>query len=66
MTPTAFKEVRQSLGLATQYDTAQFLGYSRQGTISNWESGKDPIPKSVAMLLQAMADTGWRPDDWPK
>lgn len=64
MTPEEFKQARLSLGLTRQSDAAALLGYSRQASISDIETGRAPPSPAAVRLLRAYLD-GYRPDDWP-
>ena len=61
MTPAAFKQARQSLGL-TQPALGAVLDYGQQH-ISGIESGKTPIPAAVAIAMRAMVRWGM-PETW--
>ena len=37
----------------SQVKAAEILGCSRQG-IRNWEAGKNPVPKSIALAIAAV------------
>jgi transcriptional regulator with XRE-family HTH domain len=47
MTKEQLKEIREKLGL-TQAQFAEYLGLSREKTISEYENGKTPIPAWIA------------------
>jgi len=64
MTPTEFKEARQSLGL-DQMQTAQMLGLSRKASVSDMERGAKAITDQTARLMRAYI-AGYRPADWPE
>lgn len=66
MSPAEFKTARLTLGLKTQADAAQALGYGRTASVGAWERGEVDVPRPVALLFAAMIETGWRPGDWPK
>lgn len=55
MTPTQFKEARQSLGL-TAAALAPHLGYSRIATIYDIEAGRIKPSKAVVMLLRQIIE----------
>ena len=63
MTPTEFKQARQSLGL-TQTQAAPLLGYGSATRISEIENGQRNAGAAVVQLLRAYLD-GYRPNDWP-
>ena len=63
MTPTEFREARQSLGL-DQSQAAELLGYGAKTRISEIERGARAPGASVVRLLRAYLD-GYRPADWP-
>lgn len=50
MQKTDFKAFRQSKGFS-QPQLAEYLGVKRQPTISDWETGKKPIPKWVELRI---------------
>lgn len=66
MSPSRFKEARQTLGLS-QSKMAHLLGYRGVMSVSKIERGLTPLPdqSAVARLLRAYLD-GYRPDDWPE
>jgi len=64
MTPEAFKQARQSLGLS-QSEAARVLGYGDKARVSEIESGKRNPGDAVVRLLRAYL-AGYRSDDWPK
>lgn len=55
-TPAEFKAARIELGL-TQKQLADMLDVS-EVSISNWENGRNPIPRTAEMALWAIAT--WR------
>jgi len=61
MTPTEFKQARQSLGLS-QIQMADVLDY-RQAHISDIERGKTPITRSTEIAVKAMLRLGL-PEVW--
>ena len=63
MTPTEFKQARQSLGL-TQAQAADMLGYGAATRISEIENGQRNAGAAVVQLLRAYL-AGYRPDNWP-
>ena len=63
MTPAAFKQARQTLGL-TQVQLAAVMGL-HQTTVARIETGRLPIPQPVRRMLTAYLD-GYRPEDWPE
>ncbi len=54
MNKIQFKRFRRKLGL-NQQDFAEMLGYSRQATISDKESGKRPITKQDEIIIRLLA-----------
>ncbi len=58
MTPTEFKQARQSLGL-TQAEMADWLGYGSNMRISEIERGLREPGAAVVLLLEAYL-SGWR------
>jgi len=58
MTPTEFKQARQSLGL-TQSRAAQWLGITLRN-VQQWEAGERGVNPTAAILISAYLD-GWRP-----
>jgi transcriptional regulator with XRE-family HTH domain len=56
------KEQRADLGL-TQAALATFLGYKAPARISEFENEHRPIPRYIALVMEALA-SGWRPADW--
>jgi len=56
MTPAAFKQARQSLGLS-QSALGAVIGYGQQH-ISGWEQGKCSIPPVVVIAMAAMHRLG--------
>lgn len=52
MTPEDLKEWRAVMGLKTQQDAAELLGYNRP-YYAEFESGKRPIPENVALVCAA-------------
>jgi transcriptional regulator with XRE-family HTH domain len=58
MTPTQFREARQSLGL-TQSDIAPMIGLGAASRVSEIENGAT-VPKQAALLIEALL-SGWRP-----
>jgi DNA-binding transcriptional regulator YiaG len=58
MTPSAFKQYRQQLGL-TQSGLAALLRVDGR-TVRKWEAGDREIPGTAEVALEALAD-GWRP-----
>ena len=51
MTAAAFRSARKSLGL-TQAELAARIGRSRR-EVGRWETGDQPVPVVVALLLAA-------------
>lgn len=62
MTPTDFKQARQSLGLK-QDPLAEILGVQR-GHISRMENGHIPITAQTSLIMRAMVAFGL-PHLWP-
>ena len=64
MTPTEFKEKRQSLGLS-QRQLGEILN-SDPRTVRRWETESDPRPVNpiAARVLQWLL-SGFRPPEWP-
>ena len=62
MTPAAFKQARQSLGL-TAMQAAPMFGLGDKSRIYNIESLQE-VPGWHARLMAAYLD-GYRPPDWP-
>jgi len=44
---------------------ARCLGYADADAYRKYEAGSRPVPHLLAMLMQAMVSTGWRPGGWP-
>ena len=63
MTPAAFKQARQTLGL-TQAELAALMGL-HQTTVARIETARLPPPQPAQRLLTAYLD-GYRPEDWPE
>ena len=57
MTPTEFKQARQSLGL-TQTEAAKWLGVTFRN-VQQWEGAERAVNSSAAILMQAYLG-GWR------
>jgi len=53
MKANKFKQIREKAGL-TQSDLAQLLGYKSYHSISEMESGRRTIPKSVEMVMSQL------------
>ena len=62
MTPTDFKQARQSLGL-TQSQTAAMVGRKLRN-IQQWEAGDRAVDRAAALLIAAYL-AGYRSTDWP-
>ena len=62
MTPTEFKQARQTLGL-TAKQAAPLFGLSAPARIYEIEA-RDDVPPWQARLMMAYL-SGYRPDDWP-
>jgi len=62
MTSNELKRIRKGLGL-TQTQFAILLGYTHFSRISNFERGKDPIPKTTVCLARMFQMHGV-PDEW--
>ena len=62
MTPAQFKLARQSLGL-TQSALAPLVGRQLRN-VQQWEAGERAIDPA-AVLLVAIYQGGYRPDNWP-
>ncbi len=62
MTPTDFKQARQSLGL-TQAQTAAMVGRKTRN-VQQWEAGDRAVDQAAALLVAAYL-AGYRPADWP-
>ena len=62
MIPDELKRIRKGLGL-TQSQFASLLGYTHFSRISNFERGKDPIPKTTERLARMFQMYGV-PDEW--
>lgn len=58
MTPDALRAAPAALGLSGR-GLARLLDVNEK-TFRRWVAGDVPIPRSVAMAVQAMLD-GWRP-----
>jgi transcriptional regulator with XRE-family HTH domain len=52
MTKEALKDFRESKDL-NQKQLAEYLGVTRQATISDWERGERKIPKWVELRIKA-------------
>jgi len=57
MTGQQLAEIRHRLGLS-QEAFANALGFSRHATVSDWETGKKPIPKVVQLLASELSKRG--------
>lgn len=55
MTGMELLALRRQLGLR-QEDLAAIAGYSRQGTISECERGKRPVPQMLAVILRLLIE----------
>lgn len=55
MTPTEFKAIRKAMGL-TQAQLAARMAYGSATRISEIENGKVPMPRLVALLMQAWGE----------
>jgi hypothetical protein len=53
MTPTRLQEALNAIGVETQSEAGNFLGYD-QRTVRRWLSGELPVPRIVALLLEIM------------
>ena len=64
MTNEEVKTLRKQLGYS-QAELAALLDYGSAVRISEFERANNPrpVPRLVAMLMMAMAETGWRPKD---
>ncbi|MBO9124824.1 MULTISPECIES: hypothetical protein [unclassified Rhizobium] len=64
MTNEDFKAIRKRLGF-NQAELAVLLGYGSAVRISEFERSTNPVavPRLVAMVMSAMDETGWRPED---
>lgn len=63
MTPTEFKQARQSLGLSPE-EAATLLGYGNRSRVYEIEGGSRRPSKAVLLLLEAYL-AGYRPEGWP-
>jgi transcriptional regulator with XRE-family HTH domain len=55
LTPLQFKRTRLKLGLKTQAQAAEAMGVC-QGTVSLYESGGRPVPKTIIKLLECLEE----------
>lgn len=53
MSPNHLRDQRNALGLS-QTALAALLGV-RQATVSDWETGKQPIPHMLSLALEALS-----------
>lgn len=66
MTPYELRAARLAIApTTTQAAFARTLGYADADAYRKYEAGSRPVPHLLAMLMQAMVSTGWRPDGWP-
>lgn len=53
LTPKKLRELRKKHKL-TQFELAERLGFSRAATISDFETGKQPITERTKKLIKAL------------